>query len=259
MESRMNYFPFHVGDYMAHTAHLEPLEDLAYRRLLDLYYLRESPLPADVAELARLIRLRSSVQEIEAVLGEFFSLTDEGWSHVRCDAEISKMQDKQQKARASAQASVNARSANAQRTLSIRSTDAELPTPTPTPTPIEEEANASVGKLPTCPQQKLIDLYHEHLPELPAVRLINDSRKRALSSFWRWVLTSKKSDGQPRAQDHDQAMAWIGEYFLRVRQNAFLMGQDSRKQGHESWQCDLDFLLTDKGKKHVIEKTREAA
>lgn len=36
----MNYFPFHVGDYAAHTAHLEPLEDLAYRRMLDAYYLR---------------------------------------------------------------------------------------------------------------------------------------------------------------------------------------------------------------------------
>ena len=37
----MNYFPFNVGDYSVHTAHLEPMEDLAYRRLLDQYYLRE--------------------------------------------------------------------------------------------------------------------------------------------------------------------------------------------------------------------------
>jgi uncharacterized protein YdaU (DUF1376 family) len=44
----MNYYPFHVGDYAAHTAHLEPMEDLAYRRMLDAYYLRESPLPVDV-------------------------------------------------------------------------------------------------------------------------------------------------------------------------------------------------------------------
>ena len=37
----MNYYPFHLGDYAARTAHLEPMEDLAYRRLLDLYYLGE--------------------------------------------------------------------------------------------------------------------------------------------------------------------------------------------------------------------------
>lgn len=130
----MNYYPFHVGDYAAHTAHLEPMEDLAYRRMLDAYYLRECPLPADAAEVARLVRMRSCVDAVQAVLDEFFVLTDEGWTHARCDAEIHKMQDKQAKAKASAEASVNARKAFAQRTLNERSTDVQLPTPTPTPT-----------------------------------------------------------------------------------------------------------------------------
>ena len=131
----MNYFPFHIGDYAAHTAHLEPLEDLAYRRLIDLYYLRESALPADVDTVARLIRMRSNTAEVSLVLNEFFELTSIGWEHERCEAEISKMQDKQTKAKASAHASVLARSANAQQTLSERSAKVELPTPTPTPTP----------------------------------------------------------------------------------------------------------------------------
>lgn len=144
----MNYFPFHVGDYAAHTAHLEPMEDLAYRRMLDQYYLRESALPADPAEVARLIRLRGNVTEVTAVLQEFFTLTDGGWVSGRCDDEILRMQDKQTKAKASAEASVAARqaktnkhrSANAKPTLNERSTDVELPTPTPTPfnTPSDE-------------------------------------------------------------------------------------------------------------------------
>ena len=98
----MNYYPFHLGDYSAHTAHLEPLEDLAYRRMLDAYYLREGPLPADVAEVSRIVRMRQNVAEVEAVLREFFSPSDDGWVHERCAAEISKMQDKQAKAKASA-------------------------------------------------------------------------------------------------------------------------------------------------------------
>ena len=129
----VNYYPFHLGDYAAHTAHLEPLEDLAYRRMLDLYYLREQALPEDTAEIARLIRMRGNVAEVEAVLREFFELSEDGYRHARCDAEIAKMQDKQAKARASAQASVNARSTSAQRPLNVRSTDVELPTPTPIP------------------------------------------------------------------------------------------------------------------------------
>ena len=91
----MNYYPFHLGDYASHTGHLEPMEDLAYRRMLDAYYLRETPLPAPVPDVARLIRMRQNVTEVEAVLNEFFLLTSEGWRHSRCDEEIAKMQDKQ--------------------------------------------------------------------------------------------------------------------------------------------------------------------
>jgi uncharacterized protein YdaU (DUF1376 family) len=146
----VNYYPFHVGDYAAHTAHLEPMEDLAYRRLLDLYYLREGPLPADIQATAKLVRLRSCAADVESVLREFFTLTEAGWVHSRCDDEIERMQGKQAKARASAQASVNVRRANAQRSLPSEQANAqrslpseqanvELPTPTPTPTPTPKQ------------------------------------------------------------------------------------------------------------------------
>jgi len=153
MGAQMNYFPFHLGDYAAHTAHLEPMEDLAYRRLLDQYYLKEGPLPTDIQATAKLVRMRSMISDVESVLNEFFVLTDAGWTHARCDVEIARMQDKQAKARASAAASVKSRQAFAakksqsistsvEETANVCSTDvenistnAELPTPTPTPTP----------------------------------------------------------------------------------------------------------------------------
>jgi uncharacterized protein YdaU (DUF1376 family) len=124
------------------------MEDLAYRRLLDLYYLREGPLPADPAEVARLLRLREHAEEVQTVLNEFFFEADGGWRHARCDDEILRMQDRQTKAKASAEASVNARRTNVQRTLNERSTDGELPTPTPTPTPKEKTARARVPLRP---------------------------------------------------------------------------------------------------------------
>lgn len=155
----MNFFPFHIGDYAAHTAHLEPMEDLAYRRMIDAYYLRESPLPADIAEVARLVRMRQHVTEVEAVLREFFALDESGWRHQRCDEEIDRMLDKQAKARASAAASVNARRAkvapeqsecltSAEPTVNERSTSAELPTPTPTPTPEKNKARTAPAVRP---------------------------------------------------------------------------------------------------------------
>lgn len=131
------------------------------------------------------------------------------------------------------------------------------PTPIPIPTPIVKEPNGSVGKtdIPACRTQSVIDLFHEVLPELPKAKLLSDKRKKAIGSFWKWVLTSKKSDETRRAETAEQALAWIRSYFERARDNDFLMGRTPRNGEHANWQCDIDFLLTDKGMKQVIEKT----
>ena len=87
----MNYYPFHIGDFAAHTAHLTWEEDIAYRRALDWYYLNEKALPEDVAKVARLIRMPKSVAVIEAVLAEFFVKADDGWHNKRADQELASM------------------------------------------------------------------------------------------------------------------------------------------------------------------------
>jgi len=99
----MNYYAFHIGDYKAHTQHLTPMEDLIYRRMLDLYYLNESPLP-DAQKIARSICLRDHISDIETILSEFFVDTPEGFIHARCEREIKAMNEKSGKAKASAQA-----------------------------------------------------------------------------------------------------------------------------------------------------------
>jgi hypothetical protein len=109
--------------------------------------------------------------------------------------------------------------------------------------------------LDRCPHDQIVSLYHEALPELPRCRLMSDTRRRAITTFWRWVVSSKKSDGSRRAETREQALEWIGAYFKRAGENDFLMGRSSRGSGHENWRADFDFLLTEKGKKHVIEKT----
>lgn len=85
----MNFFPFHPGDYMLRTAHLDPIEDLAYRRLIDLYYVNEAPLQGSAEELSRVIRLRKHSEQVAAVLQEFFVESDaQLWSHNHCDEVI---------------------------------------------------------------------------------------------------------------------------------------------------------------------------
>ena len=70
----MHFYSFNIGDYMSHTVHLSLMEDLAYRRCLDIYYLHEKPLPEDATEVARLIRMPEHKPEVVQVLKEFFIL-----------------------------------------------------------------------------------------------------------------------------------------------------------------------------------------
>lgn len=110
----MHYYQFNIGDYKSHTEHLSEMEDLTYRRLLDWYYLHETPIPLDLTETARQIRMRSHSDCIALVLQEYFERTEDGWIHHRANKEIAKTGEKSEKASASAKARWNkAKDANA--------------------------------------------------------------------------------------------------------------------------------------------------
>jgi len=83
----VKWYKFHVADYQMKTIHLADAEDLAYRRLLDMCYMTERPIPLDTHWVARRIRLDLDV--VEAVLNDFFERTEEGYRNARVDEEIS--------------------------------------------------------------------------------------------------------------------------------------------------------------------------
>ena len=98
----MHYYSFHVSDYIHDTAHLSNDEDLAYRRILDLYYTQEHPIPNKTQEVSRRIRMASQVDVVSAVLEEFFTFDKENdcWFHKRCDETIAAYQAKAERNRA---------------------------------------------------------------------------------------------------------------------------------------------------------------
>ena len=248
----MNYYPFHIGDYTSHTAHLEPMEDLAYRRMLDLYYKNERPLPVEAAEVARLIRLRSSLDEVQAVLKEFFMLGDDGWRHTRCDEELEKMLDKQAKARESAAASVIARrakaeikikpngnTATAKRPPNEPSTDVELPTPRPKPTPLSfhsgvENASPQSGSR-LAPDWQLPEEWAEFVrqtrPDLDPVDIANK-----FADYWHSVPGAKgrKSDWAATWRN------WVRNENTPLRASgAMLHSKVARQAADQSWVAEL--------------------
>lgn len=125
----MHYYQFNIGDYAGHTRNLSLMEDLAYRRLLDAYYLSERPFNGCSTDVARDIGMRDQVDAVEYVLSKFFEQTPDGWRNKRADSEIAQYTAKKQQAsnagKASAQRRSNARSTTVQQPLANGSTDVQ--------------------------------------------------------------------------------------------------------------------------------------
>ena len=93
----MFYYPHHIGDYKAATTYLSNEEDLAYRRLLELYYDTEKAIENDISLLSK--RLRVTPESLSFVLQEFFIQTKDGWRNKRCDVVIKDYQEMSEKNR----------------------------------------------------------------------------------------------------------------------------------------------------------------
>jgi uncharacterized protein YdaU (DUF1376 family) len=97
----VNHYKRHIGDWIRDTAHLSALEEGIYSRLIDQYYSREKPLPADVSVCCKLARANSKDERaaVAFVLGEYFVLGPEGYGQKRCDEEVSAYAAKAEKNR----------------------------------------------------------------------------------------------------------------------------------------------------------------
>jgi len=82
----VKWYKFCAVDYQMKTIHLADAEDLAYRRLLDMAYITEKPIPLDISLVSRRIRLDQDI--VEVVLNEFFERTEDGFRNRRVEEEV---------------------------------------------------------------------------------------------------------------------------------------------------------------------------
>jgi uncharacterized protein YdaU (DUF1376 family) len=239
----MHYYSFNIGDYQSHTAHLSEMEDLAYRRLLDWYYLHETPIPDDIPEIARQIRMRSHIESIATVLGEFFELTKKGWQSRRADFEISKAGEKSAKASASAKARWNKGSnANALPTQSDSNATQDTIHITQDTLHNNKEAKASMSgsSFPTCPHQDLLNLWKKHLPHLTQPRSWEGQRQANMRQ--RWIQAGKPSDYSPAGyQTKEAGLAWWDSFFGYIA-NDTKLSNGFESQGR-TWRPDLEWIV----------------
>jgi uncharacterized protein YdaU (DUF1376 family) len=199
----MNYYPFHLGDYAIDTAHLSNDEDLCYRRAIDLYMLQEGPLKADEANAKQTLsrRLRVAEQTLENVLNEFFTLSEKGWEHSRCNAEIAKFQAKSDKAKEAGRLGGKGKQANAKQTPSERLAKAKL---TKNQEPITNnqmiDADASAKKASSKPkrQSKAQPIDDAYLSELQA-KYPHAKVRDQFTNCTKWWLEKKQTHPSRRA------------------------------------------------------------
>jgi len=95
-------------------------------------------------------------------------------------------------------------------------------------------------KEPPCPHMKIIELYHEILPELPAVKGWNETRRGWLRARW-------------KEKPEYQSLDWWKKFFQYVRESDFLMGKVERKNGDKPFMADLEWLIRPNNFLKVIE------
>ena len=210
----MHYYTWNIGDYSSHASHLTPIEDVAYRRLLDKYYLSETPICLDIASAARSIGMREYQSEVEVVIREFFTQTESGWVNKRAEQEIAHFKGKIDQAskagKASAEQRFNARSTPVQRTSNQPITNNQEPL--------------------TNNQHKAKDhfIVPDWIPE-PAWQGFLESRKASKGAFTDRAkmliinqLKIMQAEGQDVAAVLDQSTAngWKGVFPLKTQQGA---------------------------------------
>ena len=242
----MNYYPFHIGDYISHTSHLSDAEDLAYRRMIDLYYQTEEPFK-DVAWVAR--RIKSTPEIVKLLLEEFFEFDSDAWRSKRADEEISKYRLKADSARNANRIKTEKKSAL------ITELKSELISEPNHIVTNNQEPNRNTilveSKIPPCPHQEIINIYHEVLPELPRVVSWNKTREGYLKQRWRQMFVEFE------CKDTEDGLDWFkNDFFQFVRDSKFLMGKVQSKD-RNPFLADLEWMIKPTNFTKIIERKYE--
>jgi len=103
----------------------------------------------------------------------------------------------------------------------------------------EIKDDSQESKIPPCPHEKIIDLYHKTLPELQAVNKTlwkGSKREKDLTARWRQNEEFRKSE-------------FWNWYFNSVKQSVFHMGENDRQ-----WKADLGWLIKKDNFIKMVEK-----
>ena len=101
-----------------------------------------------------------------------------------------------------------------------------------------------------CPQQKLIELYHQQLPTLPMVRSWSSpTRVTTMRTRWREVCKDKGFTTEA------EGLSWFEQFFAFCSQSAFLRGEGTpNRETGRPFVPDLEWLLKPNNFAKIIDR-----
>lgn len=253
----MNFYKHHLGDYAIATAHLTWDEDMAYSRLIRMYYLHERPIPADVAQACRLVRATTPAQRkaVETVLLEFFTLREDGWHQSRCDKEIADANQKAERNREVGKMGGRPKVGgyeykptnnpdgfqNEPNNNPSQTPDTRLQTP--------DNLNPLVSRADAVPVEQVVMAYNETLGDVLAkAQSLTDARRKHIRARWKEMLGTTDATGRVRFSDADSGVDWFRRFFRKVTTNSHWLGNNDR-----GWRANLDWIMTPSNFTKILE------
>ena len=248
----MYYYNFHIGDFIKDSAHLTLEEEAIYRRLIDLYYTTEQPIPLDINAVSRSIRARGNEEMIELILNEFFNKTLKGFKQKRIEKELKKYKEKSEKAAKSAKARWDKASKPCERNANALQTHSERNANRKPITDNRKPITNKDSKKDKIPYQQIADSYNTNfaIPSLnPEVAKLNSERKRLIKILW---LTCTDSDDETKLTNN---LEYWTRYFDHCSGIKFLRGDTERTDSFKTWRPDINYVMKEKTYIQVLEGT----
>jgi uncharacterized protein YdaU (DUF1376 family) len=270
----MNYYPFNIGDYAAHTRGLSLIEDLAYRRIIDAYYQAEGPLTGDIA---RLIGMRDHPEAVAYVLATYLTETETGWVSKRCDEVIAEYHAKAETARSNGKKGGRPKKetqrepsgfGNETKRVSVETRSQPDSNPMATgskanqePITNKDQERMSPDK-PTTHDARLAEVtdeamtaYNATLAEplsLPKAMPVGIDKKRGYVR--RSLKTIREVCRAAYGSERISPEFWA-DYFAALAADDFIAGRTGRPKEHANWRPDFEYVT----RPEVIAKAFERA
>lgn len=111
-----------------------------------------------------------------------------------------------------------------------------------------DKASSAESKIPPCPHQAIIDIYHQTLPELPKVISWNKTREAHLKQRWRELFTEFE------CKSTEEALDWFkNDFFQFIKNSKFLTGRTQSKD-RRPFLADLEWVIKPTNFTKIIER-----